>query len=146
MPQGSSDWFTSAWQGASQPVSYYAVNYGMTASDATGATNTAALNAAIAAAIADPGGVGATVHLPAGTFNINAAIPIQNQSGKGLVITGASGGTQLIQASTQLAGADIFQINTWTNGPGVRIKDLFLSYTIGANGNYAVNINTSSGH
>lgn len=145
MPTGSAAWTT--WQGAGQPASYYAVNYGMIESDTTGAINTPALAAAIAAAIADPGSAGAIVHIPAGAFNLNAALIISDEADKGLIITGASGGTQLIQTSTAISGADIFQINTWTGGTGVRFKDLYLSYAAGAgkSGNYAVNVNTSHG-
>ena len=145
MPPTTSGWAT--WQGAGQPVSYYAVNYGMTQSDTTGAINTPALAAAIAAAIADPGNTGAIVHIPAGTYKLNGTITISDPTGKsglGLVITGASGGTTL----SQKANVDIFDISPWTGGTGVRIKDLYLQYGVGAgvSGNTAVNVNTSGGN
>jgi hypothetical protein len=144
MPADSNPWATSAWQGAGQPTSYYAVNYGMTESDTTGSINTPALEAAIAAVIADPGETGGTLHLPAGTFFLNDTIVISGQSGKGLIIKGASGGTTLVQN----AGQDVFQINTWTEGPGVRFEDLYLSYAkgMGQTGNTAVNVNATVNH
>lgn len=142
-PPTVGSWTT--WQGAGQPVSYYAVNYGMTSTDSTGDVNTPALKAAIAAAIADPGNTAATVHLPAGSYNLNDTIKIMNQSGKGLVVKGASGGTTLVQtASTPV---DMFEVNSWTGGPGVRFEDLYLSYpttiTSLSSPVYAVNLNTS---
>jgi hypothetical protein len=130
----------TSWFGSGNNAVYNAVDYGMTESD-DGTLNTPALQAAIAAAIADPDHTGATVHIPAGTYKLKGTITISGGSGLGLLITGASGGTTL----SQKANEDMFQVNTWAGGTGVRFKDLYLQYGVGAgmNGNTAVNVNTS---
>ena len=119
MPAGSPNW--SAWQGAGQPVTYYAVNYGLTSGDMTGGTNTPALNAAVTALIAAGGG---TLSIPAGTYFVNGRINIAGSAAAGIIIAGVSGQTTLVQ----LNGYDIFDVTGMNADQGVRFRDLFLKY------------------
>ncbi len=132
----------ASWFGSGNNAIYNAVDYGMTESD-DGTLNAPALQAAIAAAIASPGHTGATVHIPAGMYKLKGTITISGESGRGLVVTGASGGTTLSQKDN----LDIFDISSWGGGTGVRFKDLYLQYGVGAGAseNIAVNVDSSGG-
>ncbi len=120
---GTTGWATSAWQGSGNNAVYNAVDYGMTTSDMSGATNTPALNAAIAALLEVGGG---TLFIPAGTYYLNAPIVITPTSGPpaaAAIIAGVSGQTMLVQNSA----TDIFDL-TDMQDEGVRFRDLYLSY------------------
>ena len=120
MPPGTTGTWTT-WQGNDQPVTYYAVNYGLTSGDTTGGTNTPALNAAVTALIAAGGG---TLSIPAGTYFINGSINIAGSAAAGIIIAGVSGQTTLVQ----LNGYDIFDVTGMNADQGVRFRDLFLKY------------------
>ncbi len=127
MPASSAAWHTPAWLGTGQPLIYHAVNYGMSPSS-TAAANTAALQAAVTAALNAFGGV---ILIPAGVYQISGTINLDffgaPGNDNGLIITGQGGNTQLVQNGF----IDLFSISGLSSGRGVRFKDLQISYTTG---------------
>lgn len=127
--QGSTPWPTSAWLGTGQPVIYHVVNYGMSP-NATASVNTAALQAAVTAALNGGGGI---IFIPAGTYQLSDVTNL-NFTGvpgndPGFVIAGAGASTVLKQT---VISKDVFSISGVTSGKGVRFKDLSITYQIGS--------------
>lgn len=92
---------------------------------ASGAANVAALQAAVNTAIAAGGG---TVFIPAGVYQMTGTVTINGNSAQpGLIISGASTGTQLFQ---QISNNDIFQISGFgtNNGAGCHIRNIWFQH------------------
>jgi hypothetical protein len=136
-PATSSSWPTSAWLGSDDHSVYNAVDYGLSVNDTSGgANNQAALQEAVTAAINASGG---TVFIPAGSYAIAGTVSISGLNG-GLLITGSSAGTTLIQ---QTGGADIFDVTASGNPAefGIRFRDTTFQYKSGiASGGCAINL------
>jgi hypothetical protein len=120
MPKGQTTWTT--WL-STDVQEYYAVNYGLEASDMTGAINTPALNNAVSDIVAAGGGI---LRLPAGTFQLDGAITVDfGGASVGLIIAGFSAVTRLIQNSDN---SHIFDVSHTNSSSALVIKDLTLQY------------------
>jgi len=142
-PQTS--WPLNGWVGSGNNTVYNAVDFGLVPGTGGGLINTPALAAAIAAAMADSGGAGGVVVIPAGTWYLDGEITITTATTNavGLIIAGSAGGTQLVQTSD----SPIFNITAFENGWGIRFKDLRLTYQrpTTADGVYAITIASGMG-
>lgn len=110
----------------------------------SGTLNTAALQAAVNAALATSGG---TIFIPAGIYQMAGTVHITGVGAPGgvfggLLIQGSSGGTELCQNTP----VDLFDVtNTGQVGPnntGVRFRDLWLQYNTGVSSGIAINCTT----
>ena len=121
MPAGQSmGW--SDWQ-STDIQEFYAVNYGLVEGmTADPVANLSALNAAVAAAIANGGGA---VRLPAGDFPIEGTISVNfGMADVAVVIAGFSGQTRLYQTTSD----DIFYVSDSSGGSFTVIQDLRLKF------------------
>jgi hypothetical protein len=134
-PEGMDTWTT--WAGSGNNAVFNAVDYGMSTSDPSGVGNTAALQAAVNAAI-EAGAAGGTVKIPAGVYKISGPVTISGVPG-GLVIRGESAGTVLFQqgqpppegGSNQLCDTFDCSANTFATDYGIRFRDLTIQYESG---------------
>jgi hypothetical protein len=113
-----------------------AAPYGMAVAN-TPTANTAALQAAVSAAIAAGGGI---VFIPAGIYNMSPSVVISGLTTGGIVIQGSSAGTQLVAQGS----GDMFQVNN-NNGVygGTRFRDISFQYPKGSTSGIAINVNSS---
>ncbi len=127
---------TGLWEGSGNNNVYNAVDYGLSTTGG-GIDNTAALNAAVAAAIIAGGG---TILIPQGSYDLSGPVLIESSGTAGIIIAGASGITELVQT----AASDIFDVTMNGHGYGIRFRDLRLRYQQPTSlGWFAVNVTGS---
>jgi hypothetical protein len=144
MPPGTTGtWAT--WQGAGQPVTYYAVNYGLNIDDMSGgADNAAALQNAVTAAANGGGGrvfIAAGIYPIDGTINVPATVDGTDDTPPvGIIIEGCGGSTELVQQANPTFPAvfPIFSMTGSNKGRGVRFKNLRFTYANPQAGSYAI--------
>jgi hypothetical protein len=143
-PDGSIHYFTNqsgattwtTWAGSGNNNVYNAVDYGLSTTG-VGIDNTAALNAAVTAAINAGGG---TIFIPQGSYDLSGPVSIDASGTAGVIIAGVSGLTELVQT----AAYDIFDVTASGKDCGIRFRDLRLRYNQpSSSGLFAVNITGS---
>jgi hypothetical protein len=92
----------TSWFGSGNNNVYNAVDYGLSTTG-VGGDNTAALNAAVTAAIIAGGG---TIFIPQGSYDLSGPVSIDASGTAGVIIAGVSGLTELVQT----AAYDIFDV------------------------------------
>jgi hypothetical protein len=129
---------SGTWDGSGNNTVYNAVDFGMSAANAN---NGPALQKAVDAVIAGGGG---TLFIPAGSYTFTSGIIHNAVTGDdvGLIIAGASGGTEL-KGGTTLTGP-LFTFSEFSSvGNGIRFQNLRITYSSASATGPAISIASS---